>query len=148
MGWVLVYVVVVTGFFVVLDVVTRPSRLFDARLRRRRRILRALQDRRVHEPTTSTVDPFAVLAVQFRLAAMATEIQRIEADRSSMGGAHHLRASQQAYDKLLLEACALAGLSTQAPDPDDDLRLPSGWVLDEDERMRQELELGARGWSW
>ena len=93
-------------------------------------------------------DPFEVLALQCRLTALASEIQRLEQDRSTIALAHHLRATQYAYDALLAEACRLIGLPAEAeipPAPDD---VTGSWIVDEETRMRKELELSSRGWSW
>lgn len=93
-------------------------------------------------------DPFEVLALQCRLTALAAEIQRLERDRSTIALAHHLRATQYAYDVLLAEACQLIGVQTEAeppPVPDD---VGGSWIVDEATRMRKELELSSRGWTW
>lgn len=93
-------------------------------------------------------DPFEVLALQCRLTALATEIQRLEHDRTTIALAHHLRATQYAYDALLAEACRLIGLQAEAeapPVPDD---VAGSWTVDEETRMRKELELCSRGWTW
>lgn len=86
-------------------------------------------------------DPLEVLEVQIRLAQLAGEIQWLEHDRGVYARSHHLRATLGAYDAVLREACVLAGLSVaDAP--------PVGTQEDSSERMRRELELTARGWSW
>ena len=93
-------------------------------------------------------DPFEVLALQCRLTALATEIQRLKQDGSTIALAHHLRATQYAYDALLAEACRLIGLQAEAevpPVPDD---VAGSWIVDEETRMRKELELTSRGWTW
>ena len=93
-------------------------------------------------------DPFEVLALQCRLTALAGEIQRLERDSTTLALAHHLRATQYAYDALLAEACRLIGLAAEAeapPVPDDST---GSWIVDEETRMRKELELCARGWTW
>ncbi|WP_239073132.1 hypothetical protein [Sediminihabitans luteus] len=87
-------------------------------------------------------DPLVALRVQVRLSELAAELRRIEADPDLYGRVHHYRAVRGAYDGLLREACALAGLSLDAP------ALQAGMLDDPDERMREELELSARGWSW
>ena len=99
-------------------------------------------------PTTREVDPFEILTLQLRLSTLATQIQRIEHDQSSLARAHHLRATQYAYDSILRQACVLVGLDDQARSSGADDLVSETWVVDEDERMRQELELCARGWSW
>lgn len=93
-------------------------------------------------------DPFEVLALQCRLTALAAEIQRLERDRTTIALAHHLRATQYAYDALLAEACHLVGLADDVPAPAIPGTIPASWIVDEDTRMRKELELSARGWTW
>lgn len=93
-------------------------------------------------------DPFEVLALQCRLTALAAEIQRLERDRTTIALAHHLRATQYAYDALLAEACHLVGLPDDLPAPAIPGTIPASWIVDEDTRMRKELELSARGWTW
>lgn len=97
---------------------------------------------------TDEKDPFEVLTLQLRLSVLATQIQRIEQDQSTLARAHHLRATQYAYDTVLRQACALAGLTELAGSHLPGATVSDTWVVDEDERMRQELELCARGWSW
>ena len=92
-------------------------------------------------------DPFEVLALQCRLTALASEIQRLERDRTTIALAHHLRATQYAYDALLAEACELIGLQAEPEDPVPD-DVAGAWTVDEATRMRKELELSSRGWTW
>lgn len=110
---------------------------------RRMHLLRPFSAPRRHDD-----DPFEVLALQCRLTALATEIQRLEKDRSTIALAHHLRASQYAYDVLLAEACQLVGLTAEAVQPAIPDESTGPWAVDEDTRMRKELELCARGWTW
>jgi hypothetical protein len=93
-------------------------------------------------------DPFEMLTLQFRLSTLATQIQRIEQDQSTLARAHHLRATQYAYDTVLRQACTLVGLTELSGSHRPGGTVSDTWVVDEDERMRQELELCARGWSW
>ena len=93
-------------------------------------------------------DPFEVLALQCRLTALASEIQRLERDRSTIALAHHLRATQYAYDMLLAEACQLIGLASEAEAPPVPDEVAGVWIVDEVTRMRKELELSSRGWTW
>ncbi len=82
-------------------------------------------------------DPFDALHVQLRLGIVAEHLQRLEADTHAWARAERIIASQLAYDALLADACRLAGvevLPRAAGDP---------W-----ERMREEVELAARGWTW
>ncbi len=86
-------------------------------------------------------DPFLVLDLQLRLARLAAEVRRIDADRTMLARAHHLRVALEAYDALLSEACALAaGTPREA--------LPLGTVSTDTTRLDRELLLSARGWSW
>lgn len=88
-------------------------------------------------------DPFEVLRVQMRLAALADEVRALERSADVYARVHHLRATEAAYDALLDEACRLAGVP-RAPGP---TRL-STVAQDRDERFREEVELASRGWSW
>lgn len=88
-------------------------------------------------------DPFEVLRVQMRLAALADEVRKLERSEDVYAKVHHMRATEAAYDAMLFEACRLAGVPTQ-PQPG---RL-STLVQDRDERFREEVELASRGWSW
>lgn len=99
-------------------------------------------------PAAEEIDPFEMLTLQFRLATLAAQIQRIEQDQSSLARAHHLRATQYAYDAVLRQACLLVGLDDAPRTSRRDDLVSETWVVDESERMRQELELCARGWSW
>ncbi|WP_240666379.1 hypothetical protein [Oerskovia turbata] len=96
-----------------------------------------LRERRRRAP-----DPLVALAVQVRLGRLADELRAVEADPDVYARAHHYLAAQGAYDALLREACRLSGLDVEA-DP-----LRAGLRSDEDERLREELELSARGWTW
>lgn len=98
-------------------------------------------------PPTET-DPFEMLTLQFRLSTLAAQIQRIEQDQRTLARAHHLRATQYAYDTVLRQACTLVGLTELSGSHRPGATVSDTWVVDEDERMRQELELCARGWSW
>ena len=82
-------------------------------------------------------DPFDALHVQVRLGIVAQHLQRLEADRHAWARAERIIASQLAYDALLADACRLAGVEV----------LPSA-KGDPWERMREEVELAARGWTW
>ena len=111
----------------------RFDRLPELRLARRPRgVARLLHRRRSSEP-----NPFEVLRVQSRLSAVADEVRELERDHTVYARAHHLEATQWAYDALLAEACVLAGVATEPSEPGD-----------EGERFREEVELTSRGWSW
>ena len=89
------------------------------------------------------LDPFEVLRVQLRLGALADEVRALERNTNLYARGHHLKATQAAYDALLIEACELAGISTR-PDPCARRTFSQG----EQERFREEVELASRGWSW
>jgi hypothetical protein len=87
-------------------------------------------------------DPLVTLRLQTRLGQLATELRRVEEDPGVYARAHHWFAVQSAYDALLHEACRLAGL------PADTAPLRADERTAADERLREELELSSRGWSW
>lgn len=87
------------------------------------------------------LDPFEVLRVQLRLGALAEEVRALERNGNLYARGHHLKATQAAYDALLIEACLLAGIATA---PDARSTIPR----DDFERFREEVELASRGWSW
>jgi len=109
----------------------RDPRRSTARARFQR-VARLVRPRPPDQP-----DPFEVLRVQTRLGLVADEVRALERDQSVFARAHHLEATQAAYDDLLAEACQLAGVATEP--------VPRG---DEQERFREEVELASRGWSW
>lgn len=87
-------------------------------------------------------DPLVTLAIQIRLGELARELRAVAEDPEVYARAHHWRAVQDAYDAMLRDACRAAGLAVvERPlRPDEH--------LSEDERLREELELSSRGWSW
>jgi len=87
-------------------------------------------------------DPLETLAVQVRLGRLAQELRAVEDDPGVYARAHHHLAAQCAYDALLREACRLSGLDVERGP------VRAGLHSDEDERLREELELSARGWTW
>jgi hypothetical protein len=87
-------------------------------------------------------DPLVTLRLQVRLGELAAELRRVEEDPDVYARAHHWFAVQSAYDALLREACRLAGLPTGPAPLRADERAAAG------ERLREELELSSRGWSW
>jgi len=89
-----------------------------------------------------TPDPLVTLRLQTRLGELATELRRVEQDPDVYARAHHWFAVQGAYDALLHEACRLAGL------PTDTTPLRADERTTDARRLREELELSARGWSW
>ena len=81
------------------------------------------------------VDPFSALEVQLALARIERLISDLQRDDRRFARAHHLYSAVAAYDRLLTEACALAGV--ELPQGEGDTR-----------RLLAEVELRARGWSW
>lgn len=131
------------AFAVVLRLIpgAEPSpRRRAARDRRRARVA-ALLDRvaaRVrHGRRVPEADPFDALHVQMRLSIVTQHLQRLEEDQHAWARAERIIASQLAYDALLADACRLADIEV--------LPRPKG---DPWERMREEVELAARGWTW
>jgi hypothetical protein len=82
-------------------------------------------------------DPFDALQVQTRLAIVAEHIRRLEEDRHAWARAERIIAAQLAYDALLAQACRMAGVEVLPRAKGDP------W-----ERLREEVELIARGWTW
>ena len=114
----------------------RPGR----RPRRRWRSLLAARLERVAERLRhgpDRPDPFEILRLQTRLGVVADQVRLLEGDDHVYAKAARLRATQAAYDDLLEEACRLAGVPVER----DGRRR-------EQERLREEVELAARGWSW
>ena len=93
----------------------------------------ALERRRKPAP----VDPFEVLRLQTRLGVLADQVRALESDAQVYAKAHRLAATRAAYDDLLGEACLMAGIQ-----PVPEVRRSEG------ERLREEVELASRGWSW
>jgi hypothetical protein len=130
MAWQLMYLAAVGTFLVGMAVVTWLRSAPHRAAARRRRLRRA------------GPDPLVTLAIQTRLGELADELRTVVDDPGVYARAHHWRAAQDAYDAMLREACRAAGLAVvdQPLRPDEH--------VDEDERLREELELSARGWSW
>jgi hypothetical protein len=82
-------------------------------------------------------DPFDALQVQTRLAIVAEHIRHLEEDRHAWARAERIIAAQLAYDALLAQACRMAGVEVLPRAKGDP------W-----ERLREEVELIARGWTW
>jgi hypothetical protein len=89
----------------------------------------------VNRTQRSVVDPFSALEVQLALSRVERLIADLQRDDRRFARAHHLYAALAAYDRLLDEACRLAGIPI--PDAAGDTR-----------RLLAEVELRARGWSW
>ena len=139
MQWVLVFVLpaVVFGVFSMLPPPSPPPRW---RVRLGRLVerctepARAAIQRRRRPPVP---DPFEVLRLQTRLGVVADQVRALESDAHVYAKAHRLQATRAAYDDLLGEACRLAGVQ-----PVPEARRSEG------ERLREEVELASRGWSW
>jgi hypothetical protein len=116
-----------------------PARLDGSR--RRAGHPHGARDRRrlLHRrPATSPLpDPFDALQVQTRLAIVAEHIRHLEEDRHAWARAERIIAAQLAYDALLAQACRMAGVEVLPRAKGDP------W-----ERLREEVELIARGWTW
>ncbi|GAA1977239.1 hypothetical protein GCM10009718_12020 [Isoptericola halotolerans] len=87
-------------------------------------------------------DPWETLAIQVRLGELAQELRTVTDDPGLFARAHHWRAVQDAYDAMLRDACRVAGLAVV------DHPLRADEHVTEDERLREELALASRGWSW
>jgi hypothetical protein len=92
---------------------------------------------RVRRRRTPPADPFEVLRLQTRLGVVADQVRALEADSDVYAKAHRLQATRAAYDDLLGEACRMAGV-----------QLVPETRRSEGERLREEVELASRGWSW
>lgn len=80
-------------------------------------------------------DPFQTLALQGRLARLATEINSLDgAPGRKFAGNHHTRAAQLAYEQTLDEACRLIGVPVEPAGPTH--------------RLMAEARLIHAGWSW
>ena len=83
-------------------------------------------------------DPFRTLRLQQRLTALAAELDVLAADGTAYARATKLAVVSGAYDDVLDDACALAGVpTTSAPG-----------VRPEVDRIRREAALRAAGWTW
>jgi hypothetical protein len=137
MTWLLVVMMVGPGllFALVSALFATPDETPRWRVAAARLLERlALRLRRQHPYVP---DPFAALRVQTRLGAVAHHVLSLEYEPHTFALAERLIASQLAYDQLLAEACALAGVEV----------LPRA-KGDPQERFREEVELASRGWSW
>ncbi len=86
-------------------------------------------------PPPPAEDPFVTLNLQVRLGVVANLLLRIENDERMFARGQRFIATKDAYDALLGDACRAAGV-------------PPARSRTDDERLRVELELAARGWSW
>jgi hypothetical protein len=101
------------------------------------RLTAPLRDAVARRRRPPLVDPFEVLRLQVRLGVLADQVRALEADAQVYAKAHRLQATRAAYDDLLSEACLMAGVT-----PVPEARRSEG------ERLREEVELASRGWSW
>ncbi len=138
MAWLLLWMVLpALTFAAVLRLVPGAESSPRTRAARQRlaRVLDRASGRLRHAPPGP--DPFDALHVQMRLTIVAEHLRRLEDDPHAWARAERIIASQLAYDALLADACRLAGVEVR-PRPKGD-----PW-----ERMREEVELAARGWTW
>ena len=84
-------------------------------------------------------DPFRTLALQRRLTALAAELDALAVDDGSVyARGARLVAVSAAYDDVLADACALAGVP---PQRGRDVRREVG-------RLMEEAALRGAGWTW
>ena len=118
------------GLVVLLDsVLPHPERRWE-------RWLRAIVNVGRHRSDPKP-DPFEVLRVQDRLAAVSRQPHDLEADEDAYARVHRLAAVRAAYDDLLVEACRLSGVPPKPAGPRDDAA-----------RWQEEQALVERGWTW
>ncbi|HLS15496.1 MAG TPA: hypothetical protein VK095_13385 [Beutenbergiaceae bacterium] len=91
------------------------------------------------EEAAAAREVLAVLELQVRLSRLTRLLREIDVDPGRYARQHHWRATLWAYDSVLADACATAGIGVQEGQ--------SGPKADA-ERLRRELELYARGWNW
>ncbi len=84
------------------------------------RVLRVRSAEQARRPP----DPFATLAVQTQLTALARKLRTVQDDPHAYGLAERVAALQLAYGVLLVEACRLAGVD--AGDLETDRRAAAG----------------------
>ncbi|TGO06395.1 hypothetical protein [Serinibacter arcticus] len=89
---------------------------------------------RLRQRRAPAVDPLLTLETQATLGRLTTELCRLDRADGAFGRAHHVRATQGAYEGVLRRALRLAG-------GDDALHHPGDVV-------GLELDLAARGWTW
>jgi hypothetical protein len=122
-----------------------PAELLRAGCRGARRV------RQWVAPPPPEPDPFTALQVQHRLGLIAGELRVLEAEDADLtyyARAHRIHTRRSAYDQLLAEACALAGVPAQPYRPADVARSHPARGWNADERFSAEMELAARGWHW
>ncbi len=87
-------------------------------------------------------DPFVALEIQFQLARLSDQLRALHSEPGVFARGRRVIATQAAYDRVLAEACRIAGIATV-----DEDSVP-GLTRSASEREREELELLTRGWSW
>jgi len=103
--------------------------------------VRAHRTRLRNERQAAAEHPLTTLAIQTRLTELAAEVQRLERGGDEWARGHHLRAAELAYDYLLAEACARAGVANE-------LAAAANLRAAKPERLDMELALSERGWNW
>lgn len=99
---------------------------------------------RARRPVTVTlpaepVDPFRTLALQYRLGALARELDDLAVDDGRVyARGLRLTAVNAAYDDVLEDACRLAGIPLQR----------DGQNRREVRRVMAESALKSAGWTW
>lgn len=135
MSWLVIMLTPVVVFSVAAALVPPPGPPPRWRVRLAallERLARRLRGNRAPPP-----DPFESLWLQMRLGVITSQLRALEDDDHVYAKAHRLKATRAAYDDLLEEACRLAGVPPH----------PEG-CRSESERLREEVELAERGWSW
>lgn len=140
MAWLLVFL---PAFGFVAAGLLYPSPEPPPRWRTRAAGLLERLAKRLRPRPTREIDPFDVLSVQLRLSAIAADLRSIEDEPHMYAKAHHLHAAHVAYDDLLFEACRLAGLDAG---PRLSFSVPEERRVDQ--RLREEVDLAALGWTW
>lgn len=103
----------------------------------RRPLLFGRRKRRVEDECAREV--LTVLELQIRLGQLTQLLREIDVDTDRFARQHHWRTTLWAYDSILADACALAGVEV--------IEAEAGPKADA-ERTRRELELCACGWNW
>lgn len=114
------------------------SRPESADLVRTRRRWVSRRRRRAEEAQAARA-VLAVLELQVRLSKLTRLLREIDVDPGRYARQHHWRTTLWAYDAVLGDACAVAGI---------EVREASAGPAAAEERMRRELELYACGWNW
>lgn len=89
---------------------------------------------RLRQRRAPAADPLLTLEIQATLGRLTAELCRLDRSRGAFGGAHHVLATQGAYEGVLRRAVRLAGGDDTPHAPGDVVGL--------------ELDLASRGWTW